>query len=190
MPSSYICHYGITGQKWYIRRFQNPDGSLTSAGKKRYAKLQAQSESIETKKKQLFPQDQPRKTPNPHGKKSVFDMTDDEIRSEISRLSLEKQYRDYMKDLYPPKKKKQALVDGRKIVGDILTGSLTTVGKSVATNVMGNQVNKLGKQLGLEYSLYKPEKEKQNQERKSASNPTKDVVSDMVKNKNKSKGGR
>lgn len=160
MPSSYICHHGIKGQKWYIRRFQNPDGSLTSAGKKRYAKLQAQSESIETKKKQLFPQDQPRKTPNPHGKKSVFDMTDDEIRSEISRLSLEKQYRDYMKDLYPPKKKKQALIDGHKIVGDILTGSLTTVGKSVATNVMGNQANRLGKHLGLNYPLYKAEQSK------------------------------
>ena len=29
-------HHGILGQKWGIRRFQNPDGSLTEAGKKRY----------------------------------------------------------------------------------------------------------------------------------------------------------
>ena len=29
-------HHGIKGQKWGIRRFQNKDGSLTPAGKKRY----------------------------------------------------------------------------------------------------------------------------------------------------------
>lgn len=31
-----LYHHGILGQKWGIRRFQNEDGSLTSAGKKRY----------------------------------------------------------------------------------------------------------------------------------------------------------
>ena len=30
-------HHGIKGQKWGIRRFQNSDGSLTSAGKQRYS---------------------------------------------------------------------------------------------------------------------------------------------------------
>ena len=33
----YICHHGIKGMHWGIRRFQNPDGSLTSSGKKRYS---------------------------------------------------------------------------------------------------------------------------------------------------------
>lgn len=32
-----LCHHGIKGQRWGIRRFQNEDGSLTSAGRKRYA---------------------------------------------------------------------------------------------------------------------------------------------------------
>lgn len=31
-----IKHHGIKGQKWGVRRFQNKNGSLTSAGKKRY----------------------------------------------------------------------------------------------------------------------------------------------------------
>lgn len=34
--SGYLIHYGILGQKWGIRRFQNEDGTLTSAGRKRY----------------------------------------------------------------------------------------------------------------------------------------------------------
>ena len=34
--SNELYHHGILGQKWGVRRFQNADGSLTSAGKKRY----------------------------------------------------------------------------------------------------------------------------------------------------------
>lgn len=30
-------HHGIKGQKWGVRRYQNEDGSLTPAGKKRYS---------------------------------------------------------------------------------------------------------------------------------------------------------
>ena len=30
-----LMHYGIKGQKWGIRRYQNEDGSLTSAGRKK-----------------------------------------------------------------------------------------------------------------------------------------------------------
>lgn len=31
-----LYHHGIKGQKWGIRRFQNPDGTLTAAGRERY----------------------------------------------------------------------------------------------------------------------------------------------------------
>ena len=33
----YIAHHGVKGQKWGVRRFQNKDGSLKPAGKKRYS---------------------------------------------------------------------------------------------------------------------------------------------------------
>lgn len=32
----YLEHHGIKGQKWGVRRYQNTDGSLTSAGRQRY----------------------------------------------------------------------------------------------------------------------------------------------------------
>ena len=49
--SSELYHHGILGQKWGVRRFQNPDGSLTEAGKARY--LQSNGELTEKGKKKL-----------------------------------------------------------------------------------------------------------------------------------------
>ncbi len=35
-----LYHWGIKGQKWGVRRYQNEDGTLTEEGKKRYQKLE------------------------------------------------------------------------------------------------------------------------------------------------------
>ena len=34
-----LSHHGIKGMKWGVRRFQNPDGSLTPEGMKRYSRV-------------------------------------------------------------------------------------------------------------------------------------------------------
>lgn len=34
--SVYLAHHGIKGQKWGVRKYQNPDGTLTPEGIKRY----------------------------------------------------------------------------------------------------------------------------------------------------------
>lgn len=36
MSEEFLAHHGIKDQKWYHRRFQNEDGSLTPAGRERY----------------------------------------------------------------------------------------------------------------------------------------------------------
>lgn len=38
MNQNELYHYGVIGMKWGIRRYQNPDGSLTDEGRRRYGK--------------------------------------------------------------------------------------------------------------------------------------------------------
>jgi len=52
--SNELYHYGITGQKWGIRRYQNEDGSLTPEGKKRYGKLVKYYEDSVNKSRKVY----------------------------------------------------------------------------------------------------------------------------------------
>ena len=74
-----LIHYGILGMKWGVRRYQNKDGSLTSAGKKRYSN----NDDIK---------DAPQKNTEEPKKKSVKDMSDEELRREVNRMQLEQNY--------------------------------------------------------------------------------------------------
>lgn len=51
MQDNYLAHYGILGQKWGIRRYQNPDGTLTEEGRKRYGRETGKELTEEGKKK-------------------------------------------------------------------------------------------------------------------------------------------
>ena len=76
-----LCHWGIKGMKWGVRRYQNADGSLTPAGKKRYAKLEAEMEKLGGKSQE----------------KKMSEMTDDEVAAKTNRMRLENNLKEEMR---------------------------------------------------------------------------------------------
>lgn len=70
VSESELYHHGVKGQKWGVRRYQNADGTLTAAGKKR--------------NKQTSQDD-------------VSKMSTDELRSKVRRLNNEQRYMDLTK---------------------------------------------------------------------------------------------
>ena len=96
-------HHGIKGQKWGVRRFQNEDGSLTNAGKKRYSDgsdydtalktTKVLSDSIDTVRK--FKSDNERNSdPDMERRirKNVTQMSDKELQQKVQRLNMEDNY--------------------------------------------------------------------------------------------------
>lgn len=55
ISQDYLMHYGVKGMKWGVRRYQNADGSLTSAGQRRLYKKVKRAKS-DNKRRELIRQ--------------------------------------------------------------------------------------------------------------------------------------
>lgn len=110
---STLTHHGIKGQKWGVRRFQNRDGTLTSAGKKRYGDDDGSTKTLTEKgAMRRLKTDSSGTTSSASksssGKKSVKDMSDADLTNQVKRLNLEKQYKKLSKEDAGPSKLESA----------------------------------------------------------------------------------
>ena len=118
--SEELFHYGVKGMRWGVRRSRaqlSKSKSSSSRGLFKFSKKKKKNIKETTEK--------------PTKKKSVKDMTDDELSSAIKRLEMEKKY----SDLASPAGQKNTF-DGKKFVMNVLEKS----GESLATQV----VNEIG----------------------------------------------
>ena len=117
-----LLHWGIKGMKWGVRRYQNKDGTLTAAGRKRYNENNRAN-------------DHPDYT-RAHERKSVRELSDAELNAKINRLQKERQYESL---IAKPSRIKKAIA----IAGTTAT-ALGTI-SSVYNNY--NNVVKIGKTI-------------------------------------------
>lgn len=123
MGANELAHHGILGMKWGVRRYQNKDGTLTAAGKKRYADGgEAKNTSSKTEERKPV--------------KKASSMTDDELRQAVNRLQMEKQYNELTK---VPKQTSK----GKAFVAEVLEKSGKAVATQTATWAMGMVINKM-----------------------------------------------
>lgn len=117
MANTVISHHGILGMKWGIRRYQYKDGTRTPEGKKRLKAAAKESSTHENNSKTL---------------------SDEELKQRISRLELEKRYRDLSRNVNPKQVSK-----GKKFVMDVLEKSGSNIATQLSVYAMGTMVNKI-----------------------------------------------
>ena len=159
-----IYHFGIKGMKWGRRRFQNKDGSLTPAGKKRYGDGSSDSDSSGAKPPTMVIK---RPGSSSSSKKKVSEMSDEELRKQINRLNMEKQYAQLSKELSGESGSNTKQNKGKRFVGEISSRTLKNIlipaGEEIGRQLVRSYLAKNGNKafnLKGEFQLHPNNKKK------------------------------
>jgi hypothetical protein len=160
MENHELYHWGVKGMKWGVRRYQNQDGSLTPAGQKRYdrdkrenagkkkgdkvgaadpdrwvredltrsKRLADETSQMSGKLKNINDREMRNR---PKAKMDLSSMSDQQMRNEINRAMLERQYN----DMFAPQKSKRGreyLSRTLEVAGDVLVVGSSALGIALA----------------------------------------------------------
>jgi len=152
----FIAHHGTKGMRWGQRRYQNPDGSLTPAGRKRYMKnnrfrqkyLREQAKRLEEERRKTETakqrHDRIMKSSNAEEILKNKDLlTTEELKERINRIKTEQELATYIKKSPTKMDKAKKHIDNAIAIAD-------KVGKFADTKVGQMAIKEVKKQLGIE----------------------------------------
>ena len=128
----YLCHHGVKGMKWGVRRTAAQLGHLAKAGAKR---VKSAVDSRRAKKAAEKEAEERARAEKQARRKPVRKMTDDELRARMARMQLEKEYRSLLRDT-------EGISKGRAFMTEIAEKAGKDILTQTTAYIAGNAVNK------------------------------------------------